>query len=102
MFARLYLERNPYTQKVEINAYEIIPLTDTHSQVKPLVSYKAQERIRSLNRLSTEQLQNKALTFKVNPLTGAGFNCKPDLYSIRAQVMCAGADMNNHGFNQDK
>ena len=91
MFARLYLERNPFTQKVEINAYEVIPLTDTHAQVKPMVSYKAKERISALNKLSSEQLNNKALIYKVNPLTGSGFNCASEMYSIRAKVMCAAA-----------
>lgn len=91
MFARLYLERNPFTQKVEINAYEVIPLTDTHAQVKPMVSFKAKERILALNNLSSEQLGSKALTYKVNPLTGSGFSCSQDLYSIRAKVMCAAA-----------
>lgn len=91
MFARLYLERNPFTQKVEINAYEVIPLTDTHAQVKPMVSFKAKERILSLNNLSSEQLKNQALTYKINPLTGAGFSCSQEMYSVRAKIMCAAA-----------
>lgn len=89
MFARLYLARNPDTQKVEISAYEVIPLTDTHAQVKTLPSFKAQERIKALNKLSRDQLQDKALTYKINPMTGSGYYCKETLHSFRAKLMCA-------------
>jgi poly-gamma-glutamate capsule biosynthesis protein CapA/YwtB (metallophosphatase superfamily) len=90
MFSRLYLERDPATGKVKIDAVEVIPLTNTHNRSSPLLASSAGLRIQELNRLSESQVGPLALKLQVDPITGRGVFCGERLNSIRAKTMCAG------------
>lgn len=90
MFSRLYLERDPSTGKVKVDALEVIPLTNTHARVTPLSADKAAARINGLNNLSAMELGNVALQLDIDPVTGRGIFCDTEMTSIRAKAMCAG------------
>ena len=90
MFSRLYLERDPSTGLVKIEAVEVIPLTNTHSRPSPLLADKAKVRIDELNKLSLAQIGNYTLNLQIDALTGRGIYCSDRLYSMRAKAMCAG------------
>lgn len=90
MFARLYLERDPRTGKVKIDAAEVIPLTNTHSRATPMSSNNAAIRIEGLNVLSMQELgADEALDLKIDSLSGKGVFCGDNMTSIRAKTMCA-------------
>lgn len=90
MFSRLYLERDPSTGKVKVDAVEVIPLTNTHNRTAPMPADKAAARIGNLNQLSAMQLQNYAMRLQLDPFTGRGIFCDSQMTSIRAKTMCAG------------
>lgn len=89
MFARLYLEKDPATNKVKIDAVDVIPLTNTHFKATPLNGMKAAQRITSLNALSLSQLRQDALLLNLDSLTGTGITCAPIMNSLRAKARCA-------------
>lgn len=89
MFSRLYLERDPYSGKVKIDAVEVIPLTNTHARVAPMPGMKAAQRIAGINALSEIQLGAEAFRLKVDSLTGRGIFCSSEMNSVRAKTMCS-------------
>lgn len=89
MFARLYLERDPQTGKVKVEATEVIPLTNTHTRTTPLQANQASIRVQGLNILGQQQLGNDSLYLNVDPLTGRGTYCDSNLNSIRAKILCS-------------
>lgn len=89
MFARLYLEKDPKTNTVKIDAVEVVPLTNTHFKAMPLTGRRAAERITSLNNLSLSELGKDALTLTIDALTGSGLDCRDDMNSVRAKARCA-------------
>lgn len=89
MFARLYLEKDPETNKVKVDAVEVVPLTNTHFKATPLNGIKAAQRITSLNALSLSQLGQDALLLNLDSLTGTGITCAPIMNSLRAKARCA-------------
>ncbi|AHI04591.1 poly-gamma-glutamate biosynthesis protein [Bdellovibrio bacteriovorus W] len=89
MFSRLYVERDPQTGKVKVDAIEVIPLTNTHSQARPMEASKATERIYGLNQLGQSEIGNASLILKADQVTGRGIYCDSKLNSIRAKTMCA-------------
>ncbi|WP_374076717.1 CapA family protein [Bdellovibrio bacteriovorus] len=90
MFSRLYLEKDPATGTVKVDAIEVIPLTNTHGRTAPMTADKAGGRIDGLNKLSAMQLGNYAMRFDIDPMTGRGIFCDSEMTSIRAKAMCAG------------
>lgn len=90
MFSRLYLERDPVSGKVKIDAVEVIPLTNTHNRSAPLSAIPASLRIQELNKLSESQVGGLALPLQIDSITGRGVYCSHRLNSIRAKTMCAG------------
>lgn len=90
MFSRLYLEKDPATGKVKIDAVEVVPLTNTHNRSAPLSTIPASLRIQELNKLSESEIGGAALRLQPDSLTGRGIFCADRLNSIRAKTMCAG------------
>lgn len=90
MFSRLYLERDPLSGKVSVDAVEVIPLTNTHNRSTPLSAIPASLRIQELNRLSEMEIGGAALNLQIDSLTGRGIFCANRLNSIRAKTLCAG------------
>ncbi|MNL24998.1 hypothetical protein D3C87_1464570 [compost metagenome] len=90
MFSRLYLERDPVSGKVKIDAVEVIPLTNTHSRSAPLSVIPASLRIQELNKLSESQIGALSLLLQIDSISGRGVYCSNRLNSIRAKAMCAG------------
>lgn len=89
MFSRLYLERDPRTGKVKVEALEVIPLTNTHGRTSPMAAQKSGDRIEGLNQLAYEQLGPAGLELSIDALSGKGIYCDKSLNSIRAKTMCA-------------
>lgn len=89
MFSRLYIEKDPATQKARIEAVEVVPLTNTHFKATSLINNKASDRIRALNSLGADQLGGTALHLSIDGLTGKGFRCAEGMRSVRAKSMCA-------------
>lgn len=89
MFARLYLEKDPSTGKVKVDAAEIIPLTNMHARTTKMAADKSGYRIESLNTLSTREVGADAVRFNVSPIGGRGVICGNNMNSMRAKIMCA-------------
>lgn len=89
MFARLYLEKDPMTGKVKVDATEIIPLTNMHARTTKMSADKSAARIESLNWLSYDQVGDNAVKFNVSPIGGRGVLCADRINSMRAKIMCA-------------
>lgn len=89
MFARLYLEKDPSTGKVKVDATEIIPLTNMHARTTKMAADKSADRIESLNILSTSEVGFDAVRFNISPIGGRGVICENSMNSMRAKIMCA-------------
>lgn len=90
MFSRLYLERDPATGRVKVDAVEVIPLTNTHSRTTPMTAENAMLRIDGLNQLSYDQIGEYGLNLKIDTISGQGFYCDEQMNSVRAKAMCSG------------
>ncbi len=90
LFGRVYLNRNK-TGEVEVEAVEVIPLTQMHASSKPLTEEEAKRRIDVLNHLATQELgEQNGLQFNYSKGSETGVHClNSDTQGTRAKKICS-------------
>lgn len=87
LFSKLHLVENEKGRLVP-EAIELVPLTNTHSSVRPLPAEKAIDRLKGLQNLNDSQLGKDSFQFVVNS-KGRGLYCLENLRLDSSQRACA-------------
>ena len=90
LFGRLHLNFDVRLGRLVPTALEVVPLTDMHNIPRPLGGAEGQRRVRVLNRLSSAELGDEALRFRIRN-DGTGVACFPGEAGPRAQRVCGRA-----------
>ncbi len=88
LFSKLHLVENGNGRLIP-EAIELVPLTNTHSAVKPMAATLAQDRLAEFQNLIDSQLGNDGLRFKITS-KGRGMVCLDNLKLESSRTACAG------------
>ena len=88
LFSKLHLVQNESGRLVP-EAIELVPLTNTHSAVKPMAAQAAEDRLHDFQKLIDAQLGNDGIRFKISA-QGRGYLCHDDVKLESSKKACSG------------